>query len=215
MTAPSAWSPLRRPLFRALWIADVVSSIGTWMHDSAAAWLMTLLTPSPLMVSLVQVATTLPLFMLALPAGALSDILDRRRVLLATQVWLALMAALLGVLTVTGVVQPWMLLVVTLAIGAGSAVDIPAWQAMIPEVVPKEELPASVGLGSIAINIARAVGPAVAGVVIVVGGPGPVFLINAATVLGVFIRLWRRLRATHRPTPPPRPPPSPARPPLP
>src|SRR3989475_2923609 len=199
-TPITAWSPLRRPLFRALWISDVVSSIGTWMHDSAAAWLMTLLTPSPLMVSLAQVAPPLPLFMLALPAGALSDILDRRRVLLATQVWLALMAALLGVLTVTGVVQPWMLLVVTLAIGAGSAVDIPAWQAMIPEVVPKEELPASVGLGSIAINIARAVGPAVAGGVIVVGGPGPVFLINAATVLGVFIVLWRWRGEPHRAT---------------
>jgi len=187
-------------LFRALWISDVVSSIGTWMHDSAAAWLMTLLTPSPLMVSLVQVATTLPLFMLALPAGALSDILDRRRVLLATQVWLALMAALLGVLTVTGVVQPWMLLVVTLAIGAGSAVDIPAWQAMIPEVVPKEELPASVGLGTVAINVARAVGPAIAGIVIVAAGPGPVFLVNAVTVLGVFFVLWRWRREPHRAT---------------
>src|SRR5207245_8707235 len=98
MTAPSAWSPLRRPLFRALWISDVVSSIGTWMHDSAAAWLMTLLTPSPLMVLLVQVATTLPLFLLALPAGALADILDRRRILLATQLWLFVPAALLGVL---------------------------------------------------------------------------------------------------------------------
>src|SRR5256886_15365276 len=135
MTAPSAWSPLRRPLFRALWISDVVSSIGTWMHDSAAAWLMTLLTPSPLMVSLVQVATTLPLFLLALPAGALADILDRRRILLATQLWLFLTAALLGVLTVTGVVQPWMLLVASLAIGAGRAVDIPAWVAMVPVVV--------------------------------------------------------------------------------
>src|SRR3989454_3968031 len=143
-TPKGAWSPLRRPLFRALWISDVVSSIGTWMHDSAAAWLMTLLAPSPLMVSLVQAATTLPLFLLALPGGALADILDRRRILLATQVWLFLMAAMLGVLTVTGIIQPWMLLVITLAIGAGSAVDIPAWQAMIPEVVPKEELPASV-----------------------------------------------------------------------
>src|SRR6266576_1708292 len=196
----SAWSPLGRPLFRALWIADVASNIGTWMHDSAAAWLMTLLAPSPLMVSLVQAATTLPLFLLALPAGALADILDRRRILLATQVWLALMAALLGVLTVTGVVQPWMLLVVTLAIGAGSAVDIPAWQAMIPEVVPKEELPASVGLGTVAINVARAVGPAIAGVIIVAGGPGPVFLINAASVLGVFFVLWRWRREPHRAT---------------
>ena len=187
---------MRRPLFRALWISDVVSSIGTWMHDSAAAWLMTLLAPSPLMVSLVQAATTLPLFLLALPGGALADVLDRRRVLLVTQVWLFLMAALLGVLTLTGVVQPWMLLVITLAIGAGSAVDIPAWQAMIPEVVPREELPASVGLGTVAINVARAVGPAIAGVIIVAGGPGPVFLINAVSVLVVFVVLWRWRRAS-------------------
>ena len=87
MTAPSAWSPLRRRLFRSLWIADVASNIGTWMHDAAAAWLMTLLTPSPLLVSLVQAATTLPLFLLALPAGALADIFDRRRILLIAQVW--------------------------------------------------------------------------------------------------------------------------------
>src|SRR5881394_4519133 len=190
-TPITAWSPLRRPLFRALWISDVVSSVGTWMHDSAAAWLMTLLAPSPLMVSLVQAATTLPLFLLALPAGAVADIFDRRRILLIAQVWWFLTTALLGVLTITGVIQPWMLLVITLAIGGGSAVDLPAWQAIIPETVPREELPAAVGLGSIAINIARAIGPALAGVIIVAGGPGPVFLINAVSVLGVFFFLWR------------------------
>src|SRR5256886_11157850 len=185
-TPKGAWSPLRRPLFRALWISDVVSSIGPWMHDSAAAWLMTLLAPSPLMVSLVQAATTLPLFLLALPGGGVADILDRRRILLATQVWLFLMAAMVGVLTVTGMIQPWMLLVITLAIGAGSAVDIPAWQAMIPEVVPRDELPASVGLGSVAIKVARSVGPAIARGIIGPGGPGPAFLVNAASVAGGF-----------------------------
>src|SRR2546425_12268387 len=175
MTAPASGTPLRRPLFRGLWTPDVAPNIGPWMHASAAAWLMTLLAPSPLMVSLVQAATTLPLFLLALPAGALADIFDRRRILLLAQVWWFLTTALLGVLTITGVVQPWMLLLITLAIGAGSAVDLPAWQAIIPETVPREELPAAVGLGSIAINIARAIGPALAGVIIVAGGPGPVF----------------------------------------
>ncbi len=197
---PTAWSPLRRPLFRALWIADVASNVGTWMHDAAAAWLMTLLAPAPLMVSLVQAATTLPLFLLALPAGALADVLDRRRILLLAQVWLFLVTALLGVLTIIGVVQPWMLLAITLAIGAGSAIDLPAWQSIIPEAVPREELPAAVGLGSIAINIARAVGPAIAGVIIVAGGPGPVFLINAVSVLGVFFVLWRWRREPRRAT---------------
>jgi MFS family permease len=198
--AGSAWSPLRRPLFRALWIADVTSNIGTWMHDAAAAWLMTLLAPSPLMVSLVQAATTFPLFLLALPAGALADILDRRRVLLVAQIWMFLMTALLGVLTITGVVQPWMLLVITLAIGAGSAIDLPSWQAIIPEAVPREELPAAIGLGSVAINIARAVGPAIAGMLIVAGGPGPVFLINAVSVLAVFFVLWKWRRQPIRAT---------------
>jgi MFS family permease len=200
MTAPppSAWSPLRRPLFRALWIADVASNIGTWMHDSAAAWLMTLLAPSPLMVSLVQAATTLPLFLLALPAGALADIFDRRRILLIAQVWWFVTTALLGVLTITGVIQPWMLLVITLAIGVGSAIDLPAWQAISPETVPRDELPAAIGLGSVAINIARAIGPALAGLIIVAGGPGPVFVINAVSVLGVFVVLWRWRREPSR-----------------
>src|SRR5205809_2207878 len=198
--AKGAWAPLRRPLFRALWISDVVSNIGTWMHDSAAAWLMTLLAPSPLMVSLVQAATTLPLFLLELPAGAIADVLDRRRVLLAAQVWLFAATATLGVLTLLGVVQPWMLLVITLAVGAGNAIDLPAWQAIIPEAVPPHELPAAVGLGSIAINIARAVGPALAGLIIVAAGPGPVFLINAVSILGVFFVLWRWRRKPVRTT---------------
>src|SRR5437773_11979538 len=102
MPGPSAWGPLRRPLFRGLWLADVSSNLGTWMHDSAAAWLMTLLVPSPLMVSLVQAATTLPLFLLELPAGAIADVLDRRRVLLAAQVWLFATTASLGGLTALG-----------------------------------------------------------------------------------------------------------------
>ena len=123
-------------------------------------------------MSLVQVATTLPLFLLALPAGALADVLDRRRILLIAQVWLFVVAALLGVLTIADVVQPWMLLVITLAIGAGSAIDLPSWQAIIPETASREELPAAVGLGAVAINIARALGPAIAAVIIVVGGPG-------------------------------------------
>jgi MFS family permease len=187
-------------LFRGLWIADVTSNIGTWMHDAAAAWLMTLLAPSPLMVSLVQVGTTLPLFLLGLPAGALADVFDRRRILLVAQVWLFLTTALLGVLTLTGAVQPWTLLLITLAIGTGSAIDLPAWQAIIPETVSRDELPAAVGLGSVAINIARALGPAIAGIIIVAGGPGPVFLVNAVSVVGVFVVLWRWRREPHRST---------------
>src|SRR5258705_11025514 len=104
---------------------------------------MTLPAPSPFMVSLVQAATTLPLFLLALPAGALADIFDRRRILLIAQVWWFVTTALLGVLTITGVIQPWMLLAITLAIGVGTAIDLPAWQPIIPETVSREEWPAA------------------------------------------------------------------------
>jgi MFS family permease len=115
-------------------------------------------------------------------------------------VWLFLTTALLGVLAITGVLQPWMLIALTLAIGTGNAIDLPAWQAIIPETVPREELPAAVGLGSIAINIARAVGPAIAGIIIVTSGPGPAFLVNAVSVLGVFVVLWAWKRESRQAT---------------
>ena len=111
-TRQSAWVPLRRPVFRALWLATVASNVGTWMHDTAAAWLMTSLSPSTLMVALMQTATSLPILFLALPAGALADIVDRRRLLIITQSWM-LAAAVLGLLTVSGAMTPWLLLFLT------------------------------------------------------------------------------------------------------
>ena len=137
----SAWSPLRQPLFRALWIASVTSNIGTWMHDVGGVWLMTSLTPSPIMVALMQTATSLPFFLLALPAGALADVVDRRRILLTTQGWMMAAAAVLGVLTLTGVTTPWWLLALTFVLGLGAAMNAPAWQAITPELVPREEVP--------------------------------------------------------------------------
>src|SRR5262245_47857694 len=122
----SAWSPLRQPLFRALWIASVASNIGTWMHDVGAVWLMTSLTPSPLMVALMQTATSLPFFVLALPAGALADVIDRRRFLLAAQGWMMAAAAVLGALTLAGLTTPWWLLAVTCMLGVGAAMNAPA-----------------------------------------------------------------------------------------
>src|SRR5215470_6600913 len=115
----SAWSPLRRPLFRALWIATVASNVGTWMQNVGAVWLMTSLAPTPLFVALVQTATSLPVFLVGLPAGALADVVDRRRLLLFTQGWMLLAAGALGVLTVLGAVTPWVLLALTFAIGLG------------------------------------------------------------------------------------------------
>ena len=190
----SAWRPLRQPLFRALWIAAAISNIGTLMQNVGAAWLMTSLAASPLMVALVQTATTLPVFMLALPAGALADVVDRRRVLLFTQGWMLAAAAGLGLLTLLGATTPQVLLALTFILGLGAAMNAPAWQAIVPELVDRAELPAAVALNSVGFNLARAVGPALGGLVVAAAGAGVVFLLNAASFLGVIVVLfyWER-----------------------
>jgi MFS family permease len=190
----SAWSPLREPIFRALWIASVTSNIGTWMHEAGAGWLMTSLTTSPFMVALMQTATSLPVFLLVVPAGALADVVDRRRMLLFTQGWMLSAAALLGVLTLLDLTTPWVLLVLTLALGAGAAMNAPAWQATAPELVPRAELPKAVSLNGVGLNLARAVGPALGGAVVAAAGPWAVFLLNAVSFLSVMAVLyqWRR-----------------------
>jgi MFS family permease len=187
----STWSPLRNPIFRALWVATVVSNIGTWMHNVGAAWLMTSLAPSPTMVALVQAATSLPVFLVGLPAGALADMVDRRRFLLVTQDWMLVAAAVLGALTLADLVTPWGLLVLTFALGLGAAMNAPAWQAIVPELVPRSELHTAIALNSIAFNIARVIGPALGGLVIAGLGSGAVFLLNAISFLGVMIVLYR------------------------
>ncbi len=194
----SAWSPLSLPMFRALWIATLASNVGTWMHDVAAGWLMTSLSPSPVMVALVQTATTLPIFLLALPAGAISDIVDRRRYLIGAQVWLALVAGLLAWTVLSGIMTPWLLVALTFAMGVGAAMMLPAWAAITPEVVPREQLPAAVALNSMGINVARAIGPALAGVVLSLAGSAAVFALNAVSYLGVIFVLyrWQRQQST-------------------
>ncbi len=196
ITPTSTWSPLRQPVFRALWIASAVSSIGTWMHDVGAAWLMTSLSPSPFLVALMQAASSLPFFLLALPAGAIADVVDRRKMLLFTQGWMLLVAALLGVLTVTGITTPWILLILTFALSVGSAMNMPVWQAIVPELVAKEELSSAVTLSGIVINLSRSIGPAVAGIVIAAAGTGVVFLLNAASFVAVILVLYRWQRTT-------------------
>ena len=130
-TDASPWEPLSKPLFRSLWIAAIASNMATWMHDVGAAWLMTSLAPSPLMVSMVQASTSLPLFVLALPAGAFADVFDRRRLLLLTQAWMLVAAAGLAMLTAIGITGPLLLLGFTFAIGIGTAFNAPAWQAIL------------------------------------------------------------------------------------
>ncbi|HLF31194.1 MAG TPA: MFS transporter [Xanthomonadales bacterium] len=191
---PSAWSPLGLPLFRNLWLATLASNIGAWMHDIGAGWLMTTLSPTPVMVALVQTATTLPIFLLVLPAGALADIVDRRRYLIVVQVWLALVSACLGVLTLNGNTTAWSLVCLTFAMGVGSAMMLPAWAALTPELVVRSELPSAITLNSMGMNIARTIGPALAGVIVSFAGTGPVFILNAVSYLGVIYVLvrWRR-----------------------
>lgn len=181
-------------IFRWLWIASVTSNIGTWFQNVGASWMMTTLTPSPTLVALVQSATSLPMFLLSLPAGAIADVLDRRRLLLITQTWMTLAAFGLWAFTAANATTPGILLTFTFLLGLGAAMTGPAWQASIPEMVPREDLPSAVVLGSIGFNIARAAGPALAGVVVATAGPAVTFLVNAVSFLGVLVVLffWRR-----------------------
>ncbi len=192
---PTTWSPLLYTAFRWLWIASVVSNVGTWMQNVGAAWLMTSLPQSsPLLVALVQTATNLPVFMLGVPAGAIGDIVDRRKLLLISQGWMLAAAAALGALTVPGLTGPYTLLWLTFALGLGSAMNGPAWQAIVPELVPKRELPGAIALNSVGFNLARAVGPALGGLVVAAIGAGAAFILNAVSFVGVLIVLywWKR-----------------------
>src|SRR4249920_1454436 len=150
--ARSTWSPLALPLFRALWLASTVSHVGSYMTDVGQGWLMSSLTPSPLIVSLLLTAESLPFFALGLPAGALADIIDRRRLLVVTQLAMAVAVGTLAVVTLTGIVSPAMLLALAFALGIATALNDPAWHSVVPELLPKEELAAGVTLSGVGIN---------------------------------------------------------------
>lgn len=164
------------------------------MHEVGASWLMTILAPSPFMVAMVQTATTLPFFLLALPAGAFADIFDRRRLLIVAQVWMLCVSVTLGIITVVGLTTPLILLFFTFFLSLGAAINAPAWQAVIPEIVHRDDLPSAVTLTSAGFNIARVAGPTLAGIVIAAIGTGATFLLNGASFLGVIIVLkgWKR-----------------------
>jgi MFS family permease len=192
--AASMWSPLGYSLFRALWIAAVASNTGTWMQNIGAEWLMTSLAPQPIMVALMQTAENAPTFLLALPAGALADIVDRRRLLLFSQSWMLVAATALALLTFFGLVTAPVLLMLTFALGLGAALNAPAWQAIVPELIPRSELPQGVALNSVAFNIARAIGPAIGGLLVAAIGAWAVFLINSLSFVAVILVIykWRR-----------------------
>jgi MFS family permease len=185
--------PLTNPTFRELWLANIVSNVGTWMQTVGGAWLMTTLTTDALPVALMQTATTLPAFLVGLPAGSLADRLDRRRLTLVTQAWMLVCAAVLGVLTLAGEVTPWLLLGMTFALGLGSALAQPVWAAIIPDVVDRPQVPTAISMNSAGYNVARASGPALGGFVVAAIGPAYAFFINSASflaTLGVVFR-WR------------------------
>ena len=169
------------------------------MQNVGAVWLMGSLGGSAALVALVQSAVTLPVFLTALPAGAMADIVDRRRLLLVTQSWMLLSATALAVVTWLDVVTPGLLLALVFSLGLGTAVNMPAWQAIQPELVPRREFPQAVALGSASINLGRAVGPAIGGVLVAVAGSEAVFALNAASFLGILLVLatWRRERVTN------------------
>lgn len=198
MTAPdtpSVLGPLRLPVFRMLWLAWLAANTTMWMNDVASAWLMTSLAPSPLWVALVQAASTLPVFLLGLPSGALADIVDRRRYFMTTQFWLAGTAAIMCAVVLLGWMTPGLLLVLTFANGVGLAMRWPVFAAIVPEVLPKPLLPQGLALNGLAMNGARIAGPLVAGAIIASTGSAWVFVLNAILSLGAAFTImrWRRV----------------------
>jgi len=189
----SLTAPLSVPAFRAMWSANIVSNVGTLMQAVGAAWLMTGLTSSTVLVGLVQTASTLPVFLVGLLAGAMADLADRKALLFWSQAWMMLMAALLGALTVLGLTTPWVLLGLTFAIGLGGAISLPAWQATVQDIVPRPWVASAISLNSISFNVARAVGSALGGLLVAVAGPASAFFSNAVSFLAVLfaIKSWK------------------------
>jgi MFS family permease len=199
----SAWGPFRSTAFTVLWTATVVSNIGTWMYNAASGWLMTSLDPAPLTVSLVQVANTLPMFLLVFPAGVLADVIDRRRLLIAVQVASTAVAAVFAMFVWFNLITAPLLLLFTFLVGAGAALMAPPWQAVVPQLVPKHDLAAAVAANSIGFNVSRAVGPALGGATIATLGIAAPFWINAVSNLAIVGALvwWQSPRQNARALP--------------
>ena len=189
----SPLSPFHHPTFTVLWLATVVSNIGTWMQNAAAGWLMTGLDPDPFVVSLVQVASSLPMFLFALAGGALADIVDRRRLLIVIQTTLVALVAGFGLMVWLGQVTPALLLGFSFLAGTAAALIAPAWMSIVPQLVPRQDLQPAVALNSVGLNVSRAVGPALAGLIIAAWGLAAPFWLNALSTLGVIAALawWR------------------------
>jgi MFS family permease len=200
LRASGTWQPLGNPVFRALWIAVLFSNIGNWMETVGAQWQLVSQPNNSILVALVQTADTLPVVLLALPAGVLADVFDRRLLLIATQLFMAVVSVTLAALAAVGQLTPGVLLALTFLGGAGSGVTAPAWQAMIPDLVPRTEIRAAAVLGSVSVNVGRVVGPALAGLIIAAIGVGLVFAVNAASfVFFAGVLLWAHVRRQDAP----------------
>ncbi|RIV21466.1 MFS transporter [Fibrisoma montanum] len=190
-SSTSIWEAFRVNMFRAVWTAAFISNIGTWMQNTAGVWLLTTLSGSSVLVALMQTATSLPVFLLSIPAGVIADLLDRRRLLLTTQIFMATAALILAITTLLGVSTSWSVLGLTFILGIGAAFNAPAWQTVASEIVPRPLLPAALTLNGVSINAARAVGPAVGGLIIAYYSPGYVFLLNSLSFAGTCWVLYR------------------------
>ena len=188
---PSSLAPLKGPVFRLLGLAWLAANVTMWMNDVAAAWLMTTLTDSAVMVALVQAASTLPVFVLGLPSGALADIVDRRRYFAVTQLWVACVALLLCLASLAGVLSAPLLLALTFANGIGLAMRWPVFAAIVPELVPRHELPAALALNGVAMNMSRVIGPVLAGALLAGAGSAAVFALNAVLAIVAFVLILR------------------------
>lgn len=200
----SPFAPFHHRAFAVLWGATLVANVGTWMRDVGLGWRMTELAASPAMVAALQSAAMLPVLLLALPAGALADVLDRRRLLFVAQAGLGLLALLLVAMELAGLASPALLLAAALAGGIGAALSAPAWQAIVPQLVPREVLRPAVALNSMGVNIARAIGPALGGILLAVAGAWAVFAADAVSFVGILLAIawWRPAPGAQRHVPP-------------
>lgn len=192
-TSKSSWAPLSEPLFRTLWIAALIADTGIWTHDMAASWLMTSSTSSPVLISLMQGAGNLPYFLLAFPAGVLADTFNHRTMLVITAFFIAAVSLVMAILAHNVTIHPWMLLTYVFAIGAGNAFYDPVWKGVVPQLVKPEMQSAAFGLDGVSVNLARAVGPAVAGFLISLYSPSAALLFNSVAfcLLAFLLMRWQ------------------------
>jgi MFS family permease len=197
----SIWLALRNPTFVALWLPSVVSGVCVAAHDTTATWLMNALGASPLLLSLIATAASLPFFLFTLPAGALADLSNRRAILIAVYLWLAAAAGLLAVCTWLHWVHPYVILTTVFLLGIGFAFNAPVWASVVPEIVQKEELASAITLGGVQMNLGGIVGPALGGLLLPIMGPAMLFSLNSLAFLTMAWVIWQHYRRRRRPQP--------------